>query len=53
MRRFVWGLVLGVGLTWGYYEWDRLVWTSKQWFAAASSAPGAKEKVDDLFAGGR
>jgi len=52
MRRFVWGFVLGVSLTLGYYEWDRIVWTSKQWFAAASSAPDAKEKVDDMFAAG-
>ena len=53
MRRFVWGLVVGVGLTWGYYEWDHLVWTSKQWFAAASAAPGAKDRVKELFAPGR
>ena len=50
MRRFMWGLVLGIGLTYGYYEWVNLVWSSKQWFAAASAAPGAEQKVDGLFA---
>ena len=49
MRQFVWGLVLGIGLTWGYYEWDSIAGTSRHWFAVASSAPGADTKVDELF----
>jgi hypothetical protein len=49
MRRFVWGLVLGFGLTYGYYEWDYYTVKAKAWFADASSAPDADEKVDRLF----
>ena len=49
MKQFMYGLVLGVGFMWGYYEWDSIVWQSKRWFAAASSAPEAEKKVDELF----
>jgi hypothetical protein len=50
MRHFIYGLVVGIGLTYGYLEWDSLAWQAKQWFAEASSAPRASEKVDKLFA---
>lgn len=49
MRRFLWGLALGFGLTYGYYEWDTFVVSAKHWFAAASSAPDADDKVDRMF----
>jgi hypothetical protein len=50
MRHFVYGLVVGIGLTYGYLEWDSLASEAKQWFAEASSAPHASKKVDELFA---
>jgi hypothetical protein len=49
MRRFFTGLLLGVALTYGWYERGYYLDAAKQWFAEASSDPDAEDKLDDLF----
>jgi hypothetical protein len=49
MRRFIWGVLVGWAVTYGYINWDSFVFGAQDWFARASAAPDSRAKIDKMF----
>jgi hypothetical protein len=50
MRRFIAGLLLGMAcMYWYAYQKDAFLESASDWFAAASSDPNGKEKIDKMM----